>query len=99
MDRTFDLILTFGAVVIGILLLTGNGGVFMKGGNSAVRKAQYDQKKMEKSSGIALILVGLATGIDSYTEGFAAKVGYIVVLLLIFGILFWYIRTKCRIKK
>ena len=31
MDRTFDLILTFGAVLIGILLLTGNGGFFMKG--------------------------------------------------------------------
>lgn len=99
MDRTFDLILTFGAVVIGILLLTGNGGIFMKGGNSAVRKVKYDQKKMEKSSGIALILVGLATGIDAYTEGLPAKVTYIVVLLVIFGTLFWYIRTKCRIKK
>ena len=99
MDRTFDLILTFGAVLIGILLLTGNGGFFMKGGNSAVRKVKYDQKKMEKSSGIALILVGLATGIDAYTEGLPAKVAYIVVLLVIFGTLFWYIRTKCRIKK
>lgn len=99
MNRTFDLILTFGAVLIGILLLTGNGGIFMKGGNAAARKAQYDQKKMEKSSGIALILVGLATGIDTYTEGLPAKVAYIVVLLVIFGTLFWYIKKKCKIKK
>lgn len=99
MDKTLDFILTFGSIVIGILLLTGNGGIFMKGGNSAVRKARYDEKKMEKASGIALILVGLATGIDAYTTGLVAKIGYIVVLLVIFTVLFGYIRTKCRIKK
>ena len=45
MDRTFDLILTFGAVVIGILLLTGNGGIFMKGGKFSSTKSKVRPEK------------------------------------------------------
>ncbi|MDO4305585.1 MAG: DUF3784 domain-containing protein [Eubacteriales bacterium] len=97
-NRTFDFILAIGSVVIGILLLTGNGGMFMGGGNAQKRSIQYDQKKMERASGIALILVGIATGIDSYTTGVAAKIAYTVVLLIIFIVLVVYFRTKCKKK-
>ncbi|MDO4276404.1 MAG: DUF3784 domain-containing protein [Eubacteriales bacterium] len=96
MGRTLDFILTFGAVVVGIMLLTGNGGIFMKGGNADLRKKLYDEKKMEKSSGIALILIGIATGIDSYTEGVVAKIIYIAVLLIIFIGLIYYLKVKCK---
>ncbi|MDC7286494.1 DUF3784 domain-containing protein [Blautia schinkii] len=96
MGRTLDFILTFAAIVVGIMLVTGNGGIFMKGGNTELRKKLYDEKKMEKSSGIALILIGIATGIDSYTTGVAAKVTYIVVLVVIFAALIYYLKTKCK---
>ena len=53
------------------------------------------KKKMEKGSGLALILIGIVTFIDSYTTTVAAKIGYIVVLAVILGGLVWYIKNKC----
>lgn len=46
-----DLILTVAALVIGVMLLTGHGSVFMKGGNAEIRRKLYDEKKMEKGCG------------------------------------------------
>lgn len=96
MDRTLDYFLAAAALFIGIMLLTGNGGIFMKGGNEQVRGQVYDQKKVERASGIAMLLVGIATGINTLTTGFTAKMAYIVVLIVIFGALIFYMRTKCR---
>ena len=91
MGRTFDFVLAGAAIIVGIMLLTGHGDIFLKGGNTQLRKAKYDEKKMSKGSGVALILIGLATGIDSYTTGVAAKIGYIVVLVLILAGLMVYL--------
>lgn len=96
MSSSIDLILTVGSVIIGIMLLTGHGDVFMKGGNAEMRKKTYDEEKMAKASGAALVLIGIATGIDSVTTGLPAKIAYIVVLLIILGVLLFYMRTKCR---
>lgn len=95
MGRSFDFILAGASIVVGIMLLTGHGDIFMKGGNTQLRKSKYDEKKMAKSSGIALILIGIATGIDSYTTGLAAKVGYIGVLVVILVGLMLYLKYKC----
>ena len=91
-----DVMLTAAALVVGFLLVIGKGSFFMKGGNDQARKAMYDEKKMEKGSGVALILIGLATGIDMFTTGMAFKIGYIVVLLIIIVGLMYYLRVKCR---
>ena len=48
MDETFSYILAIAALVIGVMLLTGHGAVFMKGGNTQARSRKYDEKKMEK---------------------------------------------------
>ena len=64
-----DLILTVAALVIGVMLLTGHGSVFMKGGNAEIRRKLYDEKKMEKGCGAALILIGILTGFDMFTTG------------------------------
>lgn len=48
MDETFSYILAIAAVVIGIMLLTGHGSVFMKGGNTQARAKKYDEKKWRK---------------------------------------------------
>lgn len=95
-NRTFDFVLAIGSLLAGILLLTGNGAVLMGGGDTKKRRKQYDEKKMEKASGIALILIGIATGIDSYTTGVIAKVIYTIVLVVIFAALLVYYRTKCK---
>ena len=50
MDETFSYILAIAAAVIGIMLLTGHGAMFMKGGNTQARARKYDEKKMEKVS-------------------------------------------------
>ena len=48
---SLGLILTVAAFIVGIMLLTGHGEIFMKGGNADVRKKLYDEKKMEKGCG------------------------------------------------
>ena len=93
MSRSFDFILAGASLIVGIMLLTGNGAFFMK--NAQLRKKKYDEKKMEKGSGLALVLIGIATFIDSYTTTVAAKIGYIVVLAVILGGLVGYIKKKC----
>ena len=91
-----DLILTVGAVVIGIMLLTGHGSFFMSGGDAVKRKKLYDEEKMEKASGIALLAIGVLTGIDHITTTVTAKIVYIVVLVIILAVLIYYLKTKCK---
>ena len=55
MDRSFDFILAGIALIVGIMLLTGHGDIFLKGGNTKLRKEKYDEKKMTKGSGVTLI--------------------------------------------
>ena len=61
MDRSFDFILAGIALIVGIMLLTGHGDIFLKGGNTKLRKEKYDEKKMTKGSGVTLILFGIVT--------------------------------------
>ena len=35
-DQTFSYVLAIAALVIGVMLLTGHGSVFMKGGNTVI---------------------------------------------------------------
>ncbi len=96
MDETFSYILAIAAVVIGIMLLTGHGSVFMKGGNTQARAKKYDEKKMEKVSGICMLLIGIATGIDAFTTSVTAKIVYVVVLFVILAVFLFLLKTKCR---
>ena len=95
MDRSFDFILAGIALIVGIMLLTGHGDIFLKGGNTKLRKEKYDEKKMEKFSGICLILIGIATGVDAFTESMAAKIAYVVILFVILAVFLFLLRTKC----
>jgi len=93
-DQSFSFILTIAALVVGVMLFTGHGSFFMKGGNTQ----KYDEKKMEKVSGICLILIGVATGVDAFTTSVAAKIAYVVILFVILAVFLFVLRTKC-IKK
>lgn len=93
---SLDLILTVAAFIVGIMLLTGHGDIFMKGGNADVRKKLYDEKKMEKGCGIALILIGVISAVDMFTTGLVFKIAYIVVLLIIIIGLLYFLRVKCK---
>lgn len=96
MDQTFSYILTIAAIVIGVMLLTGHGAVFMKGGNTQARAKKYDEKKMEKVSGICMLLIGIATGVDAFTTSVAAKIAYVVVLFIILAVFLFLLKTQCR---
>lgn len=96
MDDTFGYLLTFAALVGGILLLTGHGGALMKGGNTQERAKKYDTKKMEKASGICLLLIGIATAIDIFTTSVSAEIIYVVVILVILIGYTFVVRTRCR---
>ncbi len=99
MDRSFDFILAGAAVIVGIMLLTGHGDIFLKGGNVKLRKEKYDEKKMSLGSGVALLLIGIVTFIDSYTTSLASKIAYIIIILLIIAGLALYTKYKCVKKK
>lgn len=45
---SLNIILTIAAFVVGIMLLTGHGDIFLKGGNSDISKKLYDEEKMQK---------------------------------------------------
>ena len=92
-DQSFSFILTIAALVVGVMLFTGHGSFFMKGGNTQARAQKYDEKKMEKVSGI-----GVATGVDAFTTSVAAKIAYVVILFVILAVFLFVLRTKC-IKK
>ena len=96
MGKSFDFLLTAAALIAGILLLTGHGDFLLKGGNAELRKAKYDEAKMTKGSGVALILIGILTGIDSYTEGMASEIIYVILLLLVMVGLGLYLKYKCK---
>ena len=61
-----------------------------------IDKQKYDEEKMAKGSGISLIIIGIATAIDSYTTGLPAKIIYIVVLLAAIIWLILFIKNKCQ---
>ena len=53
---SLNIILTIAAFIVGIMLLTGHGDIFLKGGNSDISKKLYDEEKMAKASGSAITL-------------------------------------------
>jgi hypothetical protein len=95
-SQSFDIILAIAGIVIGILMVTGHGEMFMRGGNAKVRKQLYDEKKMEKVCGVSLILIGIVTGIDAFTTTPAAKFAYVIALLVIFVGMILVLQKKCK---
>ena len=93
---SLSLILTIAAFIVGIMLLTGHGDIFLKGGNADIRKKLYDEEKMAKASGVALILIGIVSAVDLFTTALAFKIAYIVALLIIIIGLVYYLRVKCK---
>lgn len=93
---SLNIILTIAAFIVGIMLLTGHGDIFLKGGNSDISKKLYDEEKMAKASGVALILIGVVSAIDLFTTALAFKIAYIAALLVIIVGLVCYLRLKCK---
>lgn len=93
---SFDMILTVVALVMGVMLLTGHGDVLMKGGNAAERKKIYDEKKVQKVSGVTMILFGLLTGLDMVVKSYVYDILYLVFVIIIFVIMVVIIRKKCK---
>ena len=46
-----------------------------------------------------MVIAGIATAVDSFTEGLAAKIIYIIFIIVVFVAAFIYVRKKCRINK
>ena len=94
---TLGVIVAVGALVVGLMLLTGHGSFFMQTGTDASRKKVYDDKKVEKASGIAFIVTAALSAIDLFTTTMTMKIAYLAALILVFGVLIWYIVNKCKI--
>lgn len=95
MGQSLDYILAIAGIVIGIMMLTGHGDIFMKGSNQAKRQQIYDEKKMEKVCGWGILFLGIITGIDAFTTSVYAKIAYVVAILIIFIVMVIVIKKKC----
>ena len=93
---SFDLILTVAALVMGVMLLTGHGGILMKGGNAAERKRLYDEKKIQLISGVTLLIFGALTGLDMLIKSYVYDIIYLVLVIVIFIAMVVLIRKKCK---
>lgn len=96
MDQSLDYILAIAGIVIGIMMLTGHGEIFMGGSNQSRRQQNYDDKKVEKVCGWGILLFGIVTGIDAFTTTLAAKIAYVAAILVIFIGMIVIIKKKCK---
>ena len=94
----FDIFIGLASLVCGILLLTGNGDILLKSSNSAEQRKIYDVKKMEKPTGIILVLIGILTLVDTWLNIQVLHALYFFIVLVLFVILFIYYRKKCMRK-
>ena len=94
---TLGVIVVVGAFILGIMLLTGHGDFFMQAGTTPGMKKIYDDKKVAKASGIAFLVTAGVSAIDLFTETLPLKIAYLVAIIVIFGVLFWYIVNKCKL--
>ena len=53
---------------------------------------------MEKVSGIALILIGAATGISTLTTNPIVQIVYLVFLVVVFIVWVYMLKVKCKKK-
>lgn len=89
--------MTAASLVVGVLVLTGNGSVFLKTGRGPQRTPVYEPKRFERATGIMLLIFGLLTGIDCFTAGSPWKIAYVVSLVLTFAIYVVVLRRWCRL--
>ena len=96
MGATIDGILTIGALIIGIMMFIGKGDFFMNDKNSLERNKKYDNKKMQRGFGVALIVVGIATGISTLFTSTISYIIYIIVVILAIAGSVVYMRKYCK---
>ena len=99
MDQTIGYVITIGALIMGVMFLTGHGGIFMKGGNEKARAERYDMKKVEKYSGIYILALGVGSGADLFVSGLTEEIAYLVYVIVISVIYVAAMKVKCTRKE
>lgn len=92
-------------IVIGVLfvcaaiLLSGRGSWMLAGYNTASReeKSRYDQKKLTRSVGIALLVIDLATVPLAFVRSTTYILFYTVFVIVSVIALMVYVNTKCLV--
>jgi hypothetical protein len=83
--------------VCAVILLTGRGSFLIAGYNTASPevKSRYDQKKLTRAVGLALLIIDLATVPLVFVRGIAYLIFYIIFLLAVAAALLFYTNKKC----
>ncbi len=92
----WDLILTVGCLICGILLLMGKGDFLVNDKNSSQRNKEYDMDKAKKGFGVMLLLVAGVTVLNSYLNNFICSIIYIFVIVGLFAGSFAYMKVACK---
>ena len=98
MGREFGAFLAIASLVLGIMVLTGHGDFLLRNGRQDTRRDVFDEAKMQRSSGIMLLVFGVITGIDCFTTSSWAKIVYIVAIVVSFTVYIIYLRKYCMKK-
>lgn len=96
MGTSFDVILTAGALIIGVLMLLGKGDFFLNDKNADSRNKEYDMKKTQRGFGVSLVVVGIATGVSAFLQTTVSYVIYIIVVAIAFGGGVFYMKKYCK---
>lgn len=94
--ETFDLIITIGCLIVGVMMLTGRGDVLLNDKDAAQRNKLYDMKKAQKGYGIAFLVIGIASAISMRVKtqmGFAI---YLIIVVVSLAASVVYMKKCCK---
>ena len=94
--ETFDLIITIGCLIVGFMMLTGRGDVFLNDKDAAQRNKLYDMKKAQKGYGVAFIVIGAASAVRMRVKTQMGFVIYLVVVIVSLAASVVYMKKCCK---
>ena len=94
--ETFNLIITIGCLIVGVMMLTGRGDVLLNDKDAAERNKLYDMKKAQKGYGIAFIVIGIASAISMRVKTQMGFVIYLIIVIVSLAASVIYMKKCCK---
>lgn len=94
--ETFNLIVTIGCLIVGVMMLMGKGDVLLNDKDAAERNKLYDMKKAQKGYGVAFLVIGIASAISTRVKTQIGFVIYLVIVVVSLAASVVYMKKCCK---
>lgn len=94
--ETFDLVLTIGCIIVGVIMFLGKGDALLADKNSPDRYKEYNMKKAQKGFGVAFLIIGAASGISLKVQSQMGYVIYMIVAVIALSGSVIYMKKCCK---